>query len=151
MRGKKVDTEFLSDFIQGCVSAGIDSTDGFVEKAKKDIETIDSQIKAMEKKKILRCKLLGVISSFEKTSKPSKCDEAKILTFFKLSHPDICENICKVIDHKGIFSDIVVGNRLDTAFSIKQLLEHKILHKVGNNFVAGLEFDSYIRFLNKDK
>lgn len=155
MKGKKIDTEFLSDYIQDCVMIGISSNDEIVEQAKNDIAEIDEEIKAIEISKVRRSKLLGVIASLDNVEKPSKKEEAKLLPFYKLNYPRVCNALCSHIQLLGPFLDETCWEIYDrndeTTLSIKQLLEHKIIDKSGQYFVRGKAFDDYIEFMRQNK
>jgi hypothetical protein len=72
MKGKKVDTEFLSYFISECIKKNKVITEDIIQEAKEEITNIDSKIKEVEKLKILRSKLIDVIHTFEKPAKSNK-------------------------------------------------------------------------------
>jgi L-cysteine desulfidase len=65
MKGKKKDHEFISQFIQQSAQQGCTTPIAILAKAKKSVEQIDQEIRAMVDKKILRSKLLDVIETFE--------------------------------------------------------------------------------------
>lgn len=65
MRGKRVDTEFVSNYITDCVKIGCNTPDTIIEYTKKSIDKIDQQIKEVERQKALRCKLLDVLITFD--------------------------------------------------------------------------------------
>jgi hypothetical protein len=143
MKGKKIDTEFLSEFIQECVQAGIDSPEEFANRAKLEVAIIDNAIRELENKKIRRSKLLGVIASFE-TPVPVKKEEGKLLPFFNISYPEIAREICKELLYVGPAR----SNPTDPAiiFSFKQLIEYNVIDKSGQYFVRGKAFDDYVKF-----
>ena len=151
MRGKKIDTEFLSAFIQECVTSGADSPEAIADRAKLAILKIDKEIMEVEKKKIKRSKLLDVISSFEKPDNSAKKEDAKTLIFYKISSPHICKKICDSLK-EGFLPEISVSdiNSLDTAFCIKQMIEYKILSKIGKHLIKGDMFDSYLKFILRE-
>ena len=67
MKGKKVDNEFLSKFINECLNENINSSNDIVNLAKDKILSIDNKIKEVENLKLLRSKLLDVIYTFDKS------------------------------------------------------------------------------------
>lgn len=152
MRGKKSDQVFVAEFIQRCAVSGIETPNAIVEYAKLLIKGIDDDIREIEKKKITRSKLLDVILTFEKQTK-STSEDAKFLSFFKLEYPLMCKFVCDVVK-KG---PIEVGEKLQALgsgendptmrFSIKQLLECKVLTRVGNQVSRGERFDEYMTFV----
>lgn len=152
MRGKKTDSEFLSDFISRCVQSGFQTSEAIVDYAKTLIAGIDDEIKKVEKNKIIRSKLLGVIDSFEKPNKTHDPKEIRALSFFKIQNIPICKMICFHII-EGVttfkeFSDINYSTP-DFLFCVKQLLEERIIARTGNYLLKGEKFDEYLAFLEK--
>jgi len=152
MRGKKSDRVFVAEFIQRCAVSGFETPDSIVEYAKTLIKNIDEEIREIEKKKITRSKLLDVILTFEKQTKNTS-EDAKFLSFFKLEYPIMCKFVCDIVK-KG---PIEVGEKLmplgagesdpTMKFSIKQLLECKVLSRVGSQVSRGERFDEYMTFV----
>src|SRR5260221_14283399 len=99
MRGKKSDQAFVAEFIAEAVQHGIETPEEIIRDAKKKIEQIDLEIKAIEAKKILRSKLIDVIATFEKQVKSTSSD-AGLLPFFKLKYPRMCKFICDIAKKK---------------------------------------------------
>jgi hypothetical protein len=152
MRGKKADTVFISEFIQHCVAGlGLQTSDDIVKQAKIIIQEIDEDIRAVEKKKITRSKLLDVIAAFEKPTS-NKAEEAKMLSFFKIQYPKTCKEICELLKHKVTFlpTSNWVTTDLDVAeynFCIKQMIEAKILARAEEKLVRGERFEEYMTFV----
>lgn len=65
MKGKKIDKEFVSDFIKECIKNNKITPSEFISEARFQISEIDNKIIEVVKLKPLRSKLLDVISSFE--------------------------------------------------------------------------------------
>jgi Fic family protein len=101
MRGKKSDQTFVAEFISECVQHGIETPDEIIQDAKKKIEQIDQEIRAIDAKKILRSKLIDVILTFEKQVKTTS-EDAALLPFFKLEYPGMCKFICDIVKKKPI-------------------------------------------------
>lgn len=150
MRGKKVDSQFLTDFIGDCVRDGKITPDEMVITAQKEIEFINLQIRKVEDLKVRRSKLLDVISTFEKPIKSHK-EEAKILTFFQIENPHICKFICDLIkDQPCTNKNNLVNSQFsqhDINFCVKQLLEHRVIAKVGESILRGEMFGKYVKFV----
>jgi len=155
MRGKKSDQAFVAEFIAEAVQHGIETPEEIIRDAKKKIEQIDQEIKAIEAKKILRSKLLDVILTFEKQVKNTSGD-ASLLPFFKLEYPGMCKFICEIVRKKPIdigenFQALGSGENDPTMrFSIKQLLECKVLNRVDNQVSRGERFDEYMTFVLRE-
>lgn len=151
MRGKKVDNEFVSDFITNCIKSGIDTPESILAAAQTEINEIDKLIRKVEDKKKRRAKLLDVASSFEKPKVDKS--EAKVLSFFKIENPHICYFICQSLK-KGPFNLNEVKSEyqmLDIIFCVKQLIEHKIVSKSGPFLLRASEFESYMKFALKEE
>ena len=149
MRGKKVDANFLSQFISECIHNNIVDQEDIAEKAKLEISEIDEQIKYVEKLKVKRSKLLDVISVFDKTSLSHK-EEIKILSFFQMQKPEVCQYICSKLKNENMKAEFLyVGlySTADVIFCVKQLIEHKVIAKIGDVLVKGDSFNDYIKFV----
>ena len=93
MRGKKVDNEFVSSFIENCIKQGFSTQEDFIRIANKSIEEIDKQIREVELKKIERSKLLDVINTF--VIKESN-EQIKL---YYISNLDLARTICNAVRH----------------------------------------------------
>jgi hypothetical protein len=152
MRGKKIDSEFISEFISNCVTTGIDTPEKISSHAKKIINDIDEEIKKIEKQKVYRSKLLDVLSTFDKPIK-NKPEEIKILSLYKIQNQNMCNEICKMLKDSVIAIDVLqkkFSKPNDVMFSIKQLIENKVVHKLGQNILRGENFEEYLKFVLKD-
>jgi hypothetical protein len=65
VRGKKINNEFVSNFVLECVAIGKTSKEEISEIAKQKIDQIDEYIKTAEELKKTRSKLHDVLLSFE--------------------------------------------------------------------------------------
>lgn len=155
MKGKKVDTEFVSNFITQSIRDGFDSPDQIVSHAKVILNQIDEELKKIEEKRAMRSKLLDVISSFEKPVKTQNVEQVRILSFFQIENPHICKDICQITKSKVMTLDQL--NRLchsyskdDIVFCVKQLLEHKVLSKSGEQLLRGDAFEDYLKFVLRE-
>lgn len=149
MRGKKVDSDFLSLFISKCVGLNKSSQEDIVKSAQQEISIIDKKIIEAEKLKITRSKLLDVIETFEK-QKTSHTKDAKILSFFCIQHPSICKYICNFLKKESVKIDVLYTTeflKTDIIFCIKQLQEHKVISKVGEHLIRSDKFNDYVKFV----
>jgi hypothetical protein len=153
MRGKKIDKEFISEFINGCVTAGLETTEQIVAQAKKNIASIDREIQEISEKKKLRSKYLDVIITFEKTVK-DKSEDAKLLPFFDMQYLDECKKICILLKaSKGLSIDCVthgISNDV-TVFCFKQMIERKIIDRVIDQLVPGERFEEYWKLVLREE
>ena len=154
MRGRKIDAEFISQFIASCIRLGHDTPATIVSQANQEIYNIDEEIKRVEKLKITRSKLLDVVLTLNKSDKVNKSEEARILPFFKIQHPDICKFICNRMKN-GVVTLEDLGQEKyssqDIIFCIKQLLENKVVAKSGGYLLRGEMFDDYFKFVLQEK
>lgn len=150
MRGKKTDNEFLSSFITQCVKKNINSSEQIAEAARQKVLEIDQKIKEVELLKVTRSKLLDVIATFDKPTKSDKNEEAKILSFFKIQNPLVCKFLCESIKNStiklGAFKESKHPQE-DILFCIKQLIEHKVIHKTGDHLLRGDMYQEYMKFV----
>lgn len=146
MKGKKVDSEFVSQFISECISHNILSLDDMAVRARNRIEAIDEKIKEAESLKSERSKLLDIVLSFQKPEKKTKIEDTKLLSLYKIKHHNICRFICDSLkDSPADLGVLVNGPHEGSAivFCIKQLLENKVIIRNGNFFCRGALFDEY--------
>lgn len=153
MRGKKIDSEFVSNFICECVSAGNNTPDAILARAEKIVSQIDEEIKEIEKKKIYRSKLLDVIATFDRSEKLQKTEDVRILSYFNIQNTQISHHICSLLKKGPCTLDDLGGQYLmaDTIFCIKQLLEQKIISKTGKYMLRGDHFDDYLKCVFKEE
>jgi len=123
------------------------------DRARTLIQEIDEEIKKVEKRKIMRSKLLDVISTFDKPIKTSNLEEVRALSFFKIQNPAVCKRICDALKKApSTIEMLAVGSSVeDVMFCVKQLLEHKVIHKSSNLFLRGDMFEEYLKFVLRDK
>lgn len=150
MRGKKSDPIFVSAFISQCVQQGIITPEQIAEAARREIDDIDQQIKQVEVLKVTRSKLLDVIATFDKPA--SKEEEAKLLTFFELQYPALCQFICSYLSTKTLPISAIGDDNTndDLKFCYKQLLGHKIIARVGDQLVRGDRYNEYMTFVLRE-
>jgi hypothetical protein len=151
MRGKKSDPTFVAEFITESIQQGIETPDDIVKNAKKKLEQIDNEIRAIEGKKILRSKLLDVILTFEKQAK-NVSEDAKLLSFFDLQYQTECKRICDLIQEASVIETNKSTLTATDRFCIKQLLERKIIARNNDSLIKGERFEEYMTFvLREDK
>jgi hypothetical protein len=152
MRGRRSDYDYISQFIADCVQLGNDTPEKIVELARQKIQEIDEEIKKAEQKKIERAKILDVISTFDRSAKATKSEEARILSFFKIQHQEICKFICDNIRPGVVDIDNLSGKHSisDLMFCIKQLIEHKVIVKSGSHLLRGDAFEEYLKFVLRE-
>ena len=153
MRGRKIDSEFLSQFITDCISDNKTSTDDIINCAKIQIDSIDKKIKEVESLRLKRSKLLDVVLTFEKTDNSRKIHESKVLSFFKIHNTHVCKFICDDMKESAIRLESLYNRGYsvqDIVFCVKQLIEHKVISKVGDYLLRGELFQEYLKFVLQD-
>lgn len=147
MKGKKIDSEFVTNFIEKCVSSNIFSTEEILHSAKSEISDIDNKIKEVENLKKIRSKLLDVVLTFENKTIPSKLQDYKILQLFNIKNKNICKFICDKIKDNPIELDELLKQAYsinDINFTIKQLIEHKVICKTGKYILQADMYKPYV-------
>jgi len=154
MKGKKLNTEFVANFIAECASQGLETPNQIVDLAKQQINQIDEEIKSITVKKQLRSQLLDVITIMDQNIKSQnlKSQDAKILSLASLNCPDICQEICLLINqHNTLNIDnaiYLLSDKLTVNYCIKQLLEHKILDKQLMTLKKGIRYKEYMNYIS---
>jgi hypothetical protein len=149
MKGKKIDSNFLSSFIEECVLQNKNTTEAILQEAKQKIEIIDKKIIEAESLKLLRSKLLDVIHTFDVPQNTSKNNDAKALPLFKISNPNICKHICNKIKVGPMKISSIDDKfpKIDVMFCVKQLLETKVLIRTGDLLSKGDMFSTYMKLV----
>lgn len=136
MRGKSIDTEFVAEFIQNCTVVDKISPDEICEEALRKIEEIDKQLK-------LRLKLADVLSFFN-YKKKAPITEREAVSFDSIGN-DASSEIMNIIVNSGCISteDLMIKinshndeHKKDLIFTLKQLLETKILYRTSTGLLA---------------
>jgi len=154
MKGKKIDSAFIAEYIGQCIQAEYLSSEDMVRCAEEEIKKIDREIQAVEKLKIRRSKLLDVITTFQKPQKTSKVQEAKLISFYQIQHPEICKFICDSLRECPLTKDQLMNLEYsvhDINFCIKQLVEFKVIAKIGDSFLRGHMFEEYTKFILREE
>lgn len=148
MKGKKIDSEFVTTFIENCVNNNIFSTDQILQSAKSQINDIDAKIKEVESLKKTRSKLLDVVLTFEqKESTQPRIQDSKILKLFNIKDKNISKIICDKLKLGPFEISTLTSINYpinDVNFCIKQLLEYKIISKLGKHILCGSMYQDYI-------
>lgn len=146
MKGKKTDSEFVSNFISDCINNNIVTANEILNLAKLQMSEIDKKIIEVENLKKLRSKLLDVVLKFE-NNKNDNSANSKLLPLFSIKNKNISYYVCNTVKEKPIIINCLYDKgfvNTEINFCIKQLLELKIIDKVGDYILPGLMFDNYI-------
>ncbi len=152
MRGKKIDSEFLSKFIEDCIVKNKHSAEDIVAEANNKILEIDNKIKEVENLKKIRSKLLDVVYTFDKKEK-SEGKGSEFLPYYSISNHHICKFICNSIKNGSVDIRSIKDNKYkidDLFFAIKQLSENKIIKKNDDYIVKGENYDKYVKYILKE-
>ena len=149
MRGKKTDPAFIAAFIQESVALGHETPEQISSRAQQVIQEIDDKIREAERLKTIRSKLLDVIATFKAEAK-DKSSEARLLSFFKIEHPQICKHLCELVKKQPLLIHTSGVVTADTTYAIKQLLECKVLARLGDKLIRGDRFDDYMTFVLRE-
>lgn len=154
MRGKKVDTDFLSSFIMECVKLRKQSPDDFVSEARGRINNIDAKIKEVEQLKATRTKLLDVIEHFSAPAPVDKSDETKDLIWYSIPNQVVCKFITDAVK-SGPIKVTSLSNKnhaeQELNFCIKNLLNHKIVSRAGDHLLRGAKYQNYVNAIFKEQ
>lgn len=149
MKGKKVNSVFLSDFISKCIAENKISSDDIIKSAKEKILEIDIKIIEAEKIKQERSNLMDVIFSFEKAD-IKKINDDKILSLFSIEKKDVCKYICNFLNKGSVRTISITKNttffdKNDIKLCIKNLIKHNIISKTGNIISKSNMFDDFVK------
>lgn len=149
MRGKKIDNDFLSNFIAECATSNKSTTEEVLFEAKNEISLINEKVKEVERLKIRRSKLLDVITVFEENSKKSLSKESEMnLSYFNIQNQHICKFLCDSLKNNSLIINSIESNiysKSDILYCIKELLEHKIIYRTGECLFRGAKFENYYK------
>ena len=153
MKGKKKNILYVSSFIQKCIENGVTSSDDILNLAKNKILKIDDKIKKIQSLKNKRSNLLDVVDTFSKNDfKIKDKNEIISLDLFNIPNIKMCSFICLSIkdNNKSINELLNDSSKEEVIFCIKNLVEKKIIHKIGETITKGDMYNSYIRFILKE-
>lgn len=155
MRGKKIDTNFVAEFVTTCVKEGKVSSETISADAYKKIAEIDLQIKAVDELKKLRSKLYDVIISFDEKSVKDKSEDKIILDFYSVEDKKLASEIINSIEKNNqfVFTFPIPKEISDPdgmIFCIKQMSRLKIISPQEKGiFLRGVNYQAYVDFFNK--
>jgi hypothetical protein len=143
MRGKSVDSEFVSEFVAVCVSNQMTTPKDISSEARIRISKIDSEIKRIDTLKAERSKLMDVVNAFD-----PETDEPEVEQEFPEEEPpsvdDFEVKVCAVIDSMSsasvndILSSIGENSRRAVFLTIKRLCEKGVITRdAKHTFVRG--------------
>ncbi len=149
MKGKKVDLDFVSSFIESCIAKNISKSEDIADLAISQISEIDEQLKQIENLKLKRSKLLDVVDVFSKKEKHLVINK-EILNLFKITDKNIANLICSVIRKSPLnienLNTLKFKNE-DILFTIKNLLQQEVVIDIDGAIHPGKMYDNYIKYV----
>lgn len=151
MRGKKIDTEFVAEYISTCAQQGKTSPEDIVTQAELEVQIIDNKIKEVESLKKIRSKLIDVIFSLNNKNE-DKSSEITILDFYKVKNFVLALSLCSLVEKSSKNIDVFKNafpTKEDTLFVVKELLEISVLKRSGKNIEKGQLFNDFVSYAKK--
>ncbi len=100
-KGKKINQEFVNEFITKSISDGICSSEEIISQAKKKILEIDKKLVNINALKEKRSNLLDVVISFE-VKKEDRSNQKLDLAIMSLPKNEVIKYLIDTLDYKGI-------------------------------------------------
>lgn len=153
MKGKKIDVEFVNNFITNCLLENKTSAAEIIKFAQDQINDIDVKLQQIETLKKTRAKLSDVIFTFDKPTKQTNCLQT-VLHLFEIKNHHLCQKILYQVRVKPIsILEINIANikKEDLLFTIKELLQHNVIAKKDDVLIPGEYFDDFMLFVLKEK
>lgn len=150
MRGKKINTEFVVNYIASMATKGHVSPEQIVAQANQDIKDIDEKIKEAELVKKFRSGLVDVVETLAPTVEDNS-EEVTILNFYKVKNFAMAISICDLIVSGVVNLDTIKKSQKgdDVLFIMKELLEISVLKRNGKNIEKGKIFDEFLSYAKK--
>lgn len=151
MRGKKIDTAFVAEYISTCALQGKISPEEIVSQAEQDVKSIDDKIKEVEDLKKLRSKLIDVVYTLNEKSN-DKATDITILNFYKVKNFPLALSLCALVENSSKSMDVVktsFSSQEDSLFVVKELLEISVLKRNGKNIEKGHLFNEFLSYAKK--
>lgn len=140
MRGKKADTEFISQYIINCTASGKSSPQEIYVQAEQEIQKIDEQIKNIESLKKHRSKLIDVVNLFK--DKKDNSEDINIVNFYKITNINLAYRICSHVLNKEQSLD-APENKAEKLQTLKKLVDLSILKKSNGLIEQGPLFNNF--------
>lgn len=147
MRGKSIDVDFISEFVEECVQNGKASPKDIASEAKIKINNIDDQIRQIETLKSRRSKLVDVVNSFDAPEDEER-ESGTFATNVCLEDEMTSQIYSMVLEGKVVaIGDVLKKfgeqNKNKIFLSIKQLAEAGLLARDENKkFIPGPKVDA---------
>jgi hypothetical protein len=153
MRGRKIDGDFICEFVKKCAENNLSTPPEIVFQAKLEISNIDKLLLKIEKLKIKRKKLLDVILSFEEQTKNISNSDINIINFSKLTNYNLCSYVASSLKEDININKLYNSSydKKEIIFCIKQLIENKIITKNNSILSRGENYDNYISYLSRNR
>jgi DNA repair ATPase RecN len=153
MRGRKINTNFVSNFILECNKKGLSNSDDILLYAIEEISKIDNQLKQIDQLKKRRSELFDVKLLLEKNN--NKNNNINI-DFFKVRDKMLALNILSLFESKAQHESLILDklsnfNKEDIVNCINQLKTAKVIYKQDNYdlLYLGSAYKKFVKFLNE--
>lgn len=140
MRGKSVDAEFISVFIEKCVQKDKVTPKDIAHEAKIKINDIDHKIKMIEELKKERSKLIDVISSFDLPEEENELEDSIVQeSDQECLKDDFISKVFEFVQQNEGSSITEILSRFHRVekekvyFAIKQLISSSLVERTENN------------------
>lgn len=153
MRGRKLDQDFISEYIAICAEKGIDNFESILNNAKKEINDIDLKLKQINNLKLLRKKLSDVNIFLENDCKKEK------ITFFDIKNKNLSCKIIRLFEKEYInniiLSQFLLEEKQEIYFCVKELVLNRVIKfhfKKKDYFILhkDINFNKFKQFIDKN-
>jgi hypothetical protein len=155
MRGRKINTNFVSDFILECNKKGLSNSDDILLYTIEEISKIDNQLKQIDQLKKRRSELFDVKLLLEKNNNNNNNNNINI-DFFKVRDKMLAINILNLFESKTQHESFILDklsnfNKEDIINCINQLKTAKVIYKQDNYNILylGSDYKKFVKFLNE--
>lgn len=149
MRGKSVDIEYISVFVEECVKNEKVTPKDIASEAKIRINNIDHEIRRIENLKSERSKLVDVVNSFDAPEEESDDNEDAVFANDECLEDVLTQQICQYIGAEGsvsikqILAQFGEPLKEQIFFAVKKLAEAGfIARNTERNFVKGPKWNN---------
>lgn len=144
MRGRKLDSDFMSEYIYKCAISGPISLEEVCNIARQELKSIDAKILEVEGLKSKRTKINDMIYAIEKNKAPK---DNLIFNLFKLKNPRLSFLIAKQISEDGtkISSINFYGeDKREGIFCIKDMCKNNIIKYQSGLYYRSLAYSDIV-------
>lgn len=145
MKGKKINTDFVSDFIVKCVNQEKSSPQNVCQEAQLQISQVNQQLKQIVQLKKHKANLLDVLIAFDQY-KSSKNIDRSLLPFFTISDKTIAHDLWQQISIQPLKNILLKEVIVRVAHEMEKL---QIILNQDGWLRPSINFESFNLFLRK--